>query len=252
MNKISVIIPVHEIKENDLTRAVNSVPKRENISIIIVGPKDVITTINNMSFDNEIITIVNKDETDFCSQINLAAKKCKTKYFSILEQDDYYSDIWFDNVNKYINYYKDDVSLYLPISKLTKYDNNDITALINEIAWSSAFADENGFINTDCLNAYYDFLISGGIFNTKDFTDLGGLKPSLMIASSYEFLLRMAHNSKKVFVIPKIGYNHTIGNPESYTITMSNKITQKHGEWLLNLAREEKFFNEDRNKIFEE
>lgn len=252
MDKISVIIPIHNINENEIMRAVNSVPKHDNISIIIVGSKDDIAAINNMSFNNEITTIVNKGETDFCSQVNLGAKKCKTKFFSILEQDDYYSNIWFDNVDKYTNYYKDDISLYLPISKLIKYDNNDITALINEIAWSSAFADENGFINTDCLNAYYDFLISGGIFNTKDFTELGGLKPSLMIASSYELLLRMAHNSKKVFVIPKIGYNHTIGNPESYSVIMSNKITQKHGEWLLNLAREEKFFNEDRNKIFEE
>lgn len=252
MNKISVIIPLHEVKENELTRAINSVPKRNDISIIIVGPKDVIDVINTMTFENEFTTIENKGKTDFCTQVNLGAKKCKTKYFSILEYDDFYTSIWFDNFDKYVKHYNDDVSLYLPIAKLVKYDNENIVSLINEIAWSSAFADENGFINTDCLNAYYDFLTSGGIFNTKDFNDLGGLKPSLMIASSYELLLRLAHNSKKILVIPKIGYIHTFGNPESYSISMGKKISQKHGEWLIGLAREEKFFNEDRLKAFEE
>ena len=33
---------------------------------------------------------------------------------------------------------------------------------------------------------------------------------------------------------------------------MANSIQQKHGEWLIKLAQEEKYFKEDRNKKFEE
>jgi hypothetical protein len=250
MDKITVIIPVHKYKKELLVNAINSVPKRKDINITIVAPGNIIEEIDKLNLDN-INIIENKGNTDFCSQINLGVQKCKTKYFSILEYDDTYTDIWFNNVEKYIKHYPE-ISIFLPLSKLTKYDNENIVSLMNEIAWSSAFADENGFINTDCLNAYYDFLISGGIFNTKDFNELGGLKPSLLIASSYEMLLRYANNSKKILVIPKIGYTHTFGDPDSYSSEMTNKISQKHGEWLIELAQQEKYFKEDRGKIFEE
>ena len=250
MDKITVIIPVHEYKKELLVNAINSIPKRKEISILIVTPNNIVDDINKLNLDN-VTVIENNGNIDFCTQINLGAQKCNTKYFSILEFDDTYTDIWFNNVEKYIKHFPD-VSLFLPLVKLMKFDNENVVSLMNEIAWSSAFADENGFINTDCLNAYYDFLTSGGIFNTKDFNELGGLKPSLLIASTYELLLRYANNSKKIFVIPKIGYVHTFGNPNSYSSIMNDKISQKHGQWLIELARQEKFFKEDRGKVFEE
>ena len=254
MDKITIILPLHTFNDELITKALNSVPNNKNISVLIVAPKNILDEIDILKYKNiniNINVLENKGEIDFCSQVNLGAQKCKTKYFSILEYDDTYTNIWFNNVEKNIKHIKD-VSLFLPISKLTKYDNENVVSLINEIAWSSAFADENGYINTDCLNSYYDFLVSGGIFNTKDFNELGGFKSSLLIASTYELMLRFAHNSKKIFVIPKIGYVHTVGSPESYSSIMTNKITQKHGEWLINTAQQEKFFNEDRHRIFEE
>lgn len=253
MEKITVIIPVHDFKKEMLTNAINSIPSHKDVSVMIVAPKAIIDAMDEITIKNhDLITVQNDGDTDFCSQINLGVSKCETKYFAILEYDDLFTPIWFNNVEKYLNYYNDEISLFLPISKLVKYNDENIVSLINEIAWSSAFADENGFINTDCLNAYYDFLISGGVFKVSDFISLGGLKPSLLIASSYELLLRYAHNSKKIFVIPKIGYIHKLGNPESYSTQMSKQITQNHGEWLIKLAQEEKFFNEDRKKVFEE
>lgn len=253
MEKITVIIPVHELKKELLNNAINSVPSHKDVSIMVVAPKSVIDEMNDGIIEKYNLNVIQNDgETDFCNQINLGVSKCETNYFSILEIDDLYTPIWFNNVEKYLTHYKEEVSVFLPISKMVKYDDNNIVSLINEIAWSSAFADENGFINTDCLNSYYDFLTSGGVFKTNDFKNLGGFKPSLSIASSYELLLRYAHNSKKIFIIPKVGYVHAFGNPESYSVKMAKQISQKHGEWLIKLAQEEKFFNEDRNKVFEE
>lgn len=253
MEKMTIIIPVHEINKEYLYRAVESVPNNKNYTIIIVGPISVIEELNMMDFNTKakITLLVNTGDTDFCSQINYGVSKCTTKYFSILEMDDTYTPIWFNNVNKYLPYYKN-ISVFLPLIKVVKYDNPDIVSLANELSWSNAFVDENGFINSECLDSYYDFMFSGAIFNTKDFVEYGGLKKSLMVASTYEFLLRMTYNSKKVFTIPKLGYIHTFGNPESYTMKMANSIQQKQGEWLIKLAQEEKFFKEDRNKKFEE
>lgn len=253
MEKMTIIIPVHEINFEYLNKAVESVPSNKKYTIAFVGPISVIEELNMKDFKTKanINLIVNTGDTDFCSQINYAVSKCTTKYFSILEMDDTYTPIWFNNFNKYLPHY-DDVSVFLPLIKMVKYDNPDVVSLGNELSWSNAFVDENGFINSECLESYYDFMFSGAIFNTNDFIEYGGLKKSLMIASTYEFFLRMAYNSKKIFTIPKIGYIHTFGNPESYTMKMANSIQQKHGEWLIKLAQEEKYFKEDRNKKFEE
>lgn len=253
MDKITVIIPIHEINEELITNAITSVPNDKNIQIMVVSSPSLIEKIKTLPFNEKmkINYVSNEGDTDYCSQINLGASKCKTKYFSILEMDDSYTSIWFTNVEKYLKHF-DDVSLYLPLIRMVKYDDENIVSLANELAWSNAFVDENGFINGDCLNSYYDFMISGGIFDTNTFNEIGGLKKSLLIANTYEFLLRMANNSKKIFVIPKIGYNHTFGEPNSYTMKMSKEITQKHGEWLIKLAQQEKYFTEDRYKTFEE
>jgi hypothetical protein len=253
MEKITIIIPVHEINNDYLNKAVESVPSNKSYTISIVGPASVINELNNITFNTKakINLLTNNGDTDFCSQINYGVSECSTKYFSILEMDDTYTPIWFNNFNKYLPHYKD-VSVFLPLIKMVKYDNPDIVSLGNELSWSNAFVDENGFIDSECLESYYDFMFSGAIFNTKDFIEYGGLKKSLMIASTYEFLLRMTYNSKKIFTIPKIGYIHTFGNPDSYTMKMAGSIQQKHGEWLIKLAQEEKFFKEDRNKKFED
>ena len=252
MEKITIIIPVHTIKNDYLTKAIESVPSNKNYTISIVGPSSVIDELNKSTFNTKakIVYLTNNGDIDFCSQINYAVSKCSTKYFSILEMDDTYTPIWFNNFNKYQPHHEN-VSIFLPLIKVVKYDNPNIVSLVNELSWSNAFVDENGFITSSCLESFYDFMFSGAVFNTQDFIEYGGLKKSLMIASTYEFLLRMAYNSKKIFTIPKIGYIHTFGDPESYTMMMSKQISQKHGEWLIKMAQEEKFFNEDRNKEYE-
>lgn len=252
MKDLTIIIPVHVFNEKLLKKAINSIPKNSKSKVVIVCPEDIANEINNIKLPNlNYEILVNTGETDVFTQINLAAKKCSTKFFSILEYDDIYINKWFDNIKVYTNYY-DDISLFLPLIKLINYKDETISSLANELSWSSAFANENGFIDTDCLESYYDFFVSGGVFKTEDFNDLGGFKKSLSIASTYELLLRFAHNGKKIFVIPKIGYAHIFGNPESFSVKESEKISQKHGEWLTKMAQQEKYFNEDRNIIFEE
>jgi hypothetical protein len=54
-----------------------------------------------------------------------------------------------------------------------------------------------------------------------------------------------------IYVIPKIGYFHTIGREGSYMTLAKQEISQEEGKKLIELARQEYFFKEDRNKTEE-
>lgn len=111
MKDLTVIIPLHEYDDtigNSLMNAIESVKKQENddnnTSIIIVAKNDIVSLIKNKISKVKGIDILSNDgETDFCSQINLGAANCKTKYFSILEFDDAYAPKWFKNAAQYLN-----------------------------------------------------------------------------------------------------------------------------------------------------
>ena len=120
------------------------------------------------------------------------------------------------------------------------------------IAWSASFANEIGFIDLDCLDTYMDFNVTGSFIKTEDFISIGGLKPSLKIAAWYEFLLRACHNSLKVFVVPKVGYSHTLSREGSYMNETKKDISPEEGKWLIATAKEEYFFKEDRKKKYGE
>lgn len=252
MKDITFIIPVHEYNEDLLTRALRSISGDKNTRVIIIGPSETIDNCEVLvkNYDLKVNLIKNQEETDFCSQINKAVLNCLTPYFSILEFDDIYTNIWLKHVEEHLNILKD-VSIYLPITELVD-ENEKTLSLINELAWSSGFIDELGYIDNEALKSFYDFQISGGIIKTEDFISLGGLKPSLTMASVYEMLLRFTYNGKKVYVIPRIGYKHTCGRKNSYMTKWKDEITQEHGEWLIKTAQNEMFFKEDRKKAFNE
>ncbi|MBP5723909.1 MAG: hypothetical protein J6X18_10115, partial [Bacteroidales bacterium] len=122
----------------------------------------------------------------------------------------------------------------------------------NEMAWNASFSNDVGFIDIDCLNTYMTFNVTGAFINTEEFIKIGMLKPSLKAAAWYEFLLRACHNGLKVYVAPKLGYSHTVNRSGSYMDTVSSTLSKEEGDWLVNTAKQEYFFKEDRNKKFGE
>lgn len=257
MKNLTFIIPVHEYVKEYIDKAIDSVSIFTESRVAIIGPTNVLEELKDKSSDvltklTDVDFIVNDTtETGFCEQVNKAAMSCTTEYFSILEFDDVITPTWVKNVKEYTEN-KKDVSVFLPILEIVNSENTDIVSLGNEIAWSTAFVDDLGYLDMDAINAYYDFQICGGVFKTEDFISIGGLKQSLKIASVFEMLMRYLQNSKKVFVIPKIGCIHTYGRNGSYMVTSKDEITQEEGEWLINTAKQEIFFKEDRNKKFKE
>ena len=100
MKDITVIIPVHKIDEGELDLlklAIKSVEDQQvkPEELMIVGPKKIKKEINSLDFgDLNYKFVENSGETDFATQMNVAAESCDTQYFCLLELDDELSKIW--------------------------------------------------------------------------------------------------------------------------------------------------------------
>lgn len=248
MEDITVIIPIHKLDDSNIELFENSFKSifeqlEQPEHIIVVGPESALPKRN---ISRNTTLIVNNGDTDYCSQINLAVKSVKTKYFSILEFDDIYTPNWFKNVETYSKI-KQDVSLFLPIIQYVDSEKNDI-CLGNEISWTASFVDGEdrlGAIDHDMLQSYYDFSPAGGVFNTKDFVEVGGLKPTIKLSFWYEFMLRLTNNDYKIFVIPKRGYVHMVNRDDSLASEL-NGMTEKEKLFWLDLAKKEFYFKNER------
>ncbi len=250
MKDITVIIPVHE--HNDfvkslLNRAIVSVPSE--YKIVISTSLEVDFSYLTEEYSNVNI-LTNSAKNDFCSLVNYAVNEIDTKWFSILEFDDEYTNIWFNNVEKYIEY-NPEVSVFIPLEELIDFNQNKFIGYGNEAPWASSFSNEIGYIDNDCLQQYFDFYLTGAIFNTEDWKTYGGLKPSIKISFWYEFLLRITNKGKKVFVIPKLGYKHYVDRENSLYDIYRKTIDEKESTWYFELAKQECFYIQDRNKTYE-
>lgn len=248
MKELAVIIPMHELGEENielLKKAVDSVPNE--IKVFLSVPKSIEKDLKEV---NDRINVISESEgSSFAELVNAAVDNIEEKWFSILEFDDLYTPIWFDNVKKYMEYMPE-VSVFMPLEDVVDFNNSKYIGFGNEAAWASSFSNEIGYIDNECLQNYFDFYLTGSIFNTADWKEIGGLKPSIKVTFWYEFLLRLTNKSKKVYVIPKVGYIHALGRKgsliETYKATMSKEETQ----WWFDLAKREYFFKEDRKKEY--
>ena len=100
------------------------------------------------------------------------------------------------------------------------------------------------------MQAYYDFYATGSVFNTKDWKEIGGLKPHIKVTFWYEWMLRATNNSKKIYVIPKVGYNHTLGRNGSLTETYKKEITEDEIKWWFDLAKRDYFFKDEKEPSY--
>ena len=214
MKELVVIIPMNEFgKENIelLNKAVESVPSELNVLLSVPSGTDG----KKLKGISDRLGVVSESEgSSFAELVNAAINTIEEKWFSILEFDDTYTPIWYDNAKKYIEFMPS-TSVFMYLEDITDFNDGKYIGFGNEAAWASAFSNEIGFIDNDCLQNYFDFYMTGSIFNTADWKEVGGLKPSIKITFWYEWLLRATNKNKTVYVIPKVGYNHKLGRKGS-------------------------------------
>ena len=252
MNKdITVVVPVHKIDEDIkelLTNAINSVSKQNSLPnkiLYVIDENDAIESfIRTLEVPSSVeVNIIRNKNIDYQSQINFAASKVTTKYFTILEVDDEYNSIWFKEFKKYLDF-NEDVKCFLPF--IYEYsETGKFIKMTNDAAWSAGFSDELGFYELEVINKYPDVSINGMIIETKTFIELGGLKSNIKATFNYEFILRLLNNNEKVFIIPKVGYLHVNNRKDSLSEGFS-KMSQEESLFWLNTAKKEYFYKTDR------
>lgn len=253
MKNLTVIIPIGELKNNEdfvlLKRAAESTCGNKTI---IVGPEEAVDAAEQQGIEG-VMFLKNKNG-DFSYQGNLmcAVNEVRTEYFSPMEYDDVYTDIWFGNVEKYMKYDTLETFAFLPLTELIDYKTGKNVGYANEAVWASSFSDEMGCYDMQSLMNYMGVSVSGAVFRKDGFLAMGGLKASMKMTFWYEFMLRALYKGKRVYVIPKIGCLHTVNRPGSLTDSYSQTMSEKEAEWWVELAKQEYFFPQDRNKRYDE
>lgn len=255
MENLTVIIPITTLdtdeKKEMFVKAISSV---DDSNIIVVGDSQAIESLPQDKIKDYIFTIVenNTNNINYASQVNFALKKVKSDYFTVLEYDDIFSSIWFKMLKKYMDADVNDTFAFLPLTEVVDYETKLPFGYSNEAVWASSFSEELGYYDIQSLEYNLNFNTSGGVFKTEDFKNLGGLKSSMELVFWYEFLLRALYKGKKIFVIPKVGYYHTVNRPDSITNVYANTMSEKEADWWIDLAKKEYFFIKDRNKTYKE
>lgn len=253
---ISVVLPIKsalvgnfdELFYNSVLSVVSqSLPVKELV-IVHTGEEKLIEHLNSFDFSGLTVNKVLFEETpNFCSQVNKGAESASGDWISILEFDDEYSPIWFKNVKKYVEYYKD-VEAFLPIV-IDINDKGVFAGFTNEATFAANFAQEIGYLSNEMLMQYQNFQIAGMVISRNKFIEYGGLKPTVKLTFGWEFFLRMTYNSVKIMSIPKFGYKHL--NMRAGGIFWNYKngsdvMTEDEVKFWIDIAKKEHFFTSDR------
>ena len=257
---ITVIIPVHQLQTNTLEylkKAINSIvnqkTKPEEVLIVTANDATLIEALSTFNYESikDITRVITNttDSTSFQSQINFGVENTNTEFFTFLEVDDELSSIWLDSVSKYITAYPE-VGVYLPI--VFESDNTgNFLSFTNELAWWQGFTEERGVFDYNRLTSFQNLNFDGMVVRKSDFIEYGGLKSNIKLTFTYEFLLRMAYNSIKVMVVPKLGYKHTNNREGSLFESYNQTIKPLEARFWSDSAKKEHFFKQDRKITYE-
>lgn len=252
-SEITVILPVHKlVGEKELKMAKTAI--KSIINQKSNAPKQlIIVHSNSISLDNlnelskvaakqlETVFLVKEGATDFPSMINHAVASVTTPYFSILEFDDEYTDIYFDYVNRYLEA-QPGVNMLLPLVAETNLEGQ-LLKYSNEVPWVQDFSEIQGTLDHKGLLDFAGINLTGAIIRTTDFQEAGGLKTNLPVVFNYEFLLRLTLRDDVVILsIPKIGYLHKNGRETALFSTYmagENQLTSKELNFWFEAAKTE-------------
>jgi len=253
---LSVILPLKSAITKDFpdyfTKAIDSLKdqKIEFEELLIVPTQEENLTSFLKSYDFGKLNVVIKpwEETpNFASQVNFGVKNAQGTWISVMEFDDEYSNIWFDNVLKYSEAFPE-VQMFLPVVVETD-EKGGFAGFTNEATFAANFSQEMGILTNDTLQDYQNFQVSGSAIKKTLFDDFGGIKSSIKLTFVYEFLLRLTYNSVPIMTIPRLGYKHT--NMREGSIFWNYKfgdsiLSEPEVRFWIQSAKQEYFFTDDR------
>jgi hypothetical protein len=255
MKNISIILPIHKFDEDYskmMENAISSISTFHNdVKLLIVCPNEIEKEISKQATSANIETkiITSNKMTDFCSLVNLGITNCDTEWFSILEVDDEYKQIWLTSMNEYIQAYPE-VSVFLPIVKDINSEGEFIS-FTNESVWAYGFSEKQGFLENEVLLEYQNYQISGGLYKTKVIIDNGLLKDNIKLTFGYELFLRLTYNDVKIMTVPRVGYQHVNFREDSLFWNYKNQpeflLSENEASFWIDAAKREFFFKNKRD-----
>jgi len=255
MKKITIILPIYKLEDEDVVMLNNALSSVENfhndVKVMIVSPIGLKPKLDGMDFGQKLeikLSYNSTSKTDFINQINMGINDCDTEWFSILEIDDEYRKIWLPSMDEYMNVYKD-VDVFLPIVKDVNVEGNFLN-FTNESVWAYGFTSKQGYLDNTLLLEFQNYQTSGGMYRTQVVKDNGCFKDNIKLTFSYEFLLRLTHNGVNIMTVPKIGYQHVNFRENSLFWSYKNdekeKLGEKEAKFWLETAKKEYFFKNKR------
>lgn len=261
MNKmdITVILPIHKYDTSydsmlhDSLETLRYSGKNKEVTLMIVAKKDDFdkyTSVDKKSV--KFVEVKDGEPTSFQHLVNLGVKECNTEYFTVLEVDDKFTENAFSNAELYLDSeYRASIMLFLTEAVDYETRENGSIGYLNEAAWANGFSDVIGTIDAESISDYFTFNLTGSIIKKDDFLSVGGLKESMKMTFWYEFALRALKYGLTMFVIPKVGYLHTINRGDSLSDAYAKSMSEEEATWWIDLAKKEYFYKEDRNKVYE-
>jgi hypothetical protein len=260
MSNLTIILPVHEL--NDSTKemfkqAIISVGAQTVApdALLIVAPKnnsELISYLKDFDYGTAksyTKVLENEGNSDFSSQLNYGVDNTTTEWFCYLEFDDILANHWVYNVVKYRNAYTD-VDIFLPII-LNVSPEGQFSGLLNEAVWAHEFCDEKGILDQGALLRYENFSINGAAIKTEFYKEHGGMKPSIKLMFTYEFLLRMTQQSARIMTIPRLAYQHMTLREGSLFKHYLDTMTPAQSDFWRRCAKKEYLWPVDRNIKYE-
>jgi hypothetical protein len=259
---LSVVLPLKSSLTKDFsdyfTKSIDSLKNQkvefEELLIVQTKEESLNSFLDTYDFGNINVNRITWDGSpNFADQVNYGVKNAKGVWASILEFDDEYSNIWFDNVIKYSESYPE-TQMFLPVVVETD-EKGGFAGFTNEATFAANFSQEMGILTNDTLQDYQNFQLSGSAFKKTLFEDFGGIKPSIKLTFVYEFLLRLTYNSVNIMTIPRLGYKHT--NMREGSIFWNYKfgdaiLSEPEVRFWIQTAKQEYFFTDDRVIKYEE
>lgn len=253
---LSVILPLKSAITKDFKeyfdKAIDSLKNQkiefDELVIVQTNEETLSTFLSDYDFGKLNVNKVVWTETpNFASQVNFGVENAKNEWVSVLEFDDEYSPIWFDNVLQYIEVYPD-IQMFLPVV-VEVDEKGGFAGFTNEATFAANFSQEMGILTNDTLQDYQNFQVSGAVIKKSVFSDFGGIKPSMKLTFIYEYLLRLTYNSVTIMTIPKLGYKHS--NMREGSIFWNYKfgdniLSEPEVRFWIQTAKQEYFFTDDR------
>lgn len=269
---VDVVILDGGLSDKDI-ESLNNISKKPSIKVLKTNDEgkayeETIKAAKGIKL-NLVKTGVSNFSQVFNNIFNLAIEQ-EYEAFSVVEVDDIVGANWYSVANVYMKE-NEEIGFFLPMVK--NFKNGSLSGLMNEACWAEGIAEEAGKFDMNLLLRFNCANPLGALYRVsavKEYSEekdgrFYPMKESIKLSHYYEFFLRMIYNDVKMMTVPRIGYEFRVKDEKEMKYSSSKvpgnitEIPEDKGgmtpdqfSFWIELSKKEYFFDEDRNKVYEQ